>query len=325
MKETLSIGFIGAGKAGTALALALAAKGYPVRAIFSRTPASARSLAVRLGPQARSCASAQEAADACDLMFITTPDDAIRDVARQTRWHAGQRVAHCSGALSVEVLAPVAALGGEMAGFHPLKSFAGQQDLPEQRAQVFEGVTISIEGTGAFAETLKRIVEGLGARWIVVPSEGKAAYHAAAVFTSNYVVTLTKTGADLLASLGIPQGDAQAALIGLLQGAVDNIKAVGIPSALTGPIARGDLGTVRRNLDALVATPDILEAYCALGRLTVPIGLAKGTLSPQAAAAIAGALSSHGPFFATIAQPGHPAQRQESQAPELSRRGARRR
>lgn len=285
MTATLNIGIIGGGRLGTALGIALAARGYWVRAIASRTRASAEKLADRLGPGTRACPSAHEAARISDLVFITTPDDAIAGVAERVKWRADHQVVHCSGALSVDVLRPVVEKHGHVASFHPLQSFA------KERADPFVGVTIGLGGDGVLLDTLQGIAEDLGARWIVVPSEGKAAYHASAVLISNYVVTLMKASFDLLAQLGIPEKDAQAALTGLLGGTLANLQDMSIPQALTGPIARGDTGTVRRHLDTLAANPPVADAYRVLGRLAIPLAQAKGTLNDTAAAELSSLLS----------------------------------
>lgn len=280
-----NIGFVGAGRLGTALALELAAKGYAVAAVSSRSLGSVQRLAAQLGPRTRACAFAQEVADACALVFITTPDDAIGAVAGQVRWRQGQQVAHCSGALSIDILAPVVKVGGEVASFHPLQSFASQRRDP------FAGITIGLEGKGRLLEQLKTIAADLGAHSIVVPSEEKAAYHAAAVFASNYVVTLTKTGTDILKGLNVAEADAEAALLGLLRGVVRNMEENGVQKALTGPITRGDVGTVRRHVATLAKSPALADAYRSLGRLTVPIAQANGGLSHKVAEELLGLLA----------------------------------
>jgi len=270
------IGFIGAGKVATVLATALVAKRYAVGAVYSRTGASATRLAAAL-PSTRVCSTIQEVAELCDLVFVATPDDAISGVAGGVRWMPGQSAVHCSGALSLDVLAPVAQAGGHVGGFHPLQSFAatGINELT--------GVTVALEAEPPLLGMLRTIARDLGAHSVVVPSEGKAAYHISGVLVSNYVVTLVKTATDLLKGLGISEIEAREALLTLLQGTVNNMYTLGVPGALTGPIARGDVGTVEHHLAALVDKPEARALYVTLAEQTIPIGEAKGTLSPDAA------------------------------------------
>src|SRR5690606_24287151 len=99
-------------------------------------------------------------------------------------------------------------------------------------------------------------------------------YHAAAVFASNYLVTLAATAVRILREIGVPEEDALPALIPLMRGTLDNLEDLGLASALTGPIARGDLDTVRTHLARL--SPDDRALYCALGRETLQLALAAG-------------------------------------------------
>lgn len=271
------IGFIGAGRVATVLAEALDTAGYHVSAVASRTGASAQRLGARLEGRAIVTAGPQAVADSCDLVFIATPDDVIERVAETVRWRPGQRVAHCSGALSVDVLATVTRAGGYAGGFHPLQTFAGG-------ATGLRGVTIALEGGEPPLSELKEMAEAVGGQWIAVPSEGKALYHASGVLVSNYVVTLVEQATRLLESLGVGRDQARRALLTLLEGTKGNIETLGIPASLTGPIARGDVGTVERHMVELEkGSPALAEAYRALGRLTVPIAKAKGTLTPTMA------------------------------------------
>lgn len=287
------VGFIGAGRVAGVLAEALQAAGYRVAAVASRTQASARRLGERLADGVVVARSPQAVADACDLVFITTPDDAIKEVAGSVRWRAGQRVAHCSGGLSVATLAAVTDAGGHAGGFHPLQTFAGG-------SAGLAGVTIALEGEDPVLTELKAMAEAVGDRWIVVPSEGKALYHICGVLASNYVVTLFEQATRALESLGVPRGEASRALMTLLRGTVENIEALGAPAALTGPIARGDAGTIQRHMDELErAAPGLKEAYRALGLLAVPIARARGSLAVSEARRIETTLDQH-----TRARPG---------------------
>ncbi len=264
----------------TALASALQAGGYPVEAVYSRSGASAQRLASQLdGGAIAVCPEPQSVADLCDLVFITTPDDVISDTAATIRWNERHQVAHCSGALSIEVLEPVRRAGGKVGGFHPMRSFA----LPE--ADSLRGVTFALEGDGPLLETLKEMAASLGGDWVVVPSQDKTLYHISAVLASNYLVTLLKAATELWKGLDVPEPQARKALLSLMSGTLDSVESLGTSGSLTGPIARGDYDTIRRHLDRLETTsPTLRSAYRSLGLLTIPIAAEKGTLEGDTAA-----------------------------------------
>lgn len=282
------IGFIGAGTVGTTLAMALHRAAYPVVAVASRRFASAQALADRV----TGCAafpSPQAVADRADLVFITTPDDAIAEVVAAVTWRPGQGVVHTSGAVSLDVLAGARKRGAWTGSVHPLQTFAD----PEQGLALLPGSTFALEGDAPILPLLHALVEALGGRPLVLPPAAKTVYHIAAVLVSNYTVTLAKLATDLWATFGIAPDVALEALVPLLQGTSRNLQVLGLPAALTGPIARGDVGTVRRHLEALAdRAPALLDVYRSLGRQTVPIAVAKGRLSPEAAAVLEHVLSS---------------------------------
>jgi predicted short-subunit dehydrogenase-like oxidoreductase (DUF2520 family) len=139
------------------------------------------------------------------------------------------------------------------------------------------GSTFALEGDGALLECLRQMVAALRGRAVELRPQDKALYHAAAVLVSNYVVTLMDMATRLWQQFGADPDLAAQALLPLLQGTVDNLRRLGLPDALTGPIARGDLGTVRRHMVALEATaPDLLPAYREMGLRTIPIAAALG-------------------------------------------------
>jgi predicted short-subunit dehydrogenase-like oxidoreductase (DUF2520 family) len=249
-----------------------------VVAVASRTAASAERLAERL-KGCRAVESAQAVADAADLVFITTPDDAIAEVAAQVRWRPGSWVVHVSGAESLDVLEPALRAGATVGSIHPLQTFA---DV-EQAVASMPGSTFALEGEGPLLECLREMVLALGGRAVELRPQDKALYHAAAVLVSNYVVTLMDMATRLWQQLGADPDAATEALLPLLQGTVNNLRRLGLPDALTGPIARGDLGTVRWHLAALEASaPELLPAYRELGLRTVPVAEALGRKRAEA-------------------------------------------
>ena len=285
----LKLGFIGAGRAGTGLATGFARAGRDVVAVASRSIASAQALVKRVRG-ARACAP-QEVADRADLVFLTVPDDAIERVASGIRWRAGSACVHCSGAADLDALKKAAADGALTGGFHPLHMFGEPGESPDALA----GCAIALAGPDALLKKLERLARSLGAKPLRLPEGGRALYHAAANFSGAFVIALVQETIALWKKLGIAEADALAALLPLLRGTVDNVERLGAAGGLGSAVARGDLGTIRRHLDALAeSAPDSLELYRILSLRTIPLALAKGTLKPETAKEIAALLRSRG-------------------------------
>ncbi|MBM4452551.1 MAG: DUF2520 domain-containing protein [Chloroflexi bacterium] len=278
-KQDITVGFIGAGTTGTALAVRLAQKGYRVIAVASRTQLSAETLAKRING-CKVSKSAQEVADAAQIVFITTPDDAIAKVAAEVNWHEKQNIVHCSGAHSVDCLKPVTRYRALAGCLHPLQTFASV----EQAINNIPGSTFALEAPEPLLTTLKNMATALEGDWVVLKAGDKVLYHAAAVFACNYLVTLVKLATDLWQTFDVPPAKATKALMPLLRGTLNNIENVGLPNCLTGPIARGDLGTIARHLAALEKDNlALLNMYQELGLQTIPVALAKGKIDSQRA------------------------------------------
>ena len=285
--DMLKTGFIGAGTTGNALAVRLSQKGWPVVAVSSRTLSSAQRLAKRVR-NCQVCHTTQELADVAELVFITTPDDVIAQVCSEVHWHKKQSVLHCSGAHSVDILGPAKRLGAAVGSFHPLQTFA---DVDQAIANL-PGSTFALEAEEPLLSTLKELTHLLDGNWVELKPGDKVLYHAAAVFACNYLVTLVKLALDLWKDFGVSSKEATRALLPLLRGTINNIENIGLPDCLTGPVARGDLGTIERHLTALDAkNPSLLTAYRELGLQTIPIALAKGKVNEQKAEEMKASLS----------------------------------
>ena len=281
----LKLGFIGAGTVATALAVGLIDQGYPVVAVSSRSPESARNL-TRLIRGCQAVPSNQDVADAADLIFITTPDDAIASVAAGVNWRPENSVVHCSGADSTDILEPARKAGACVGVFHPLQTFASL------RQENLHGITFALEAEEPLLATLKEMATALGGRWIEIKAGDKIVYHTAAVFACNYLVTLVKLATDLWQTFGIPPKQAAQALLPLMRGTINNIDAIGIPQCLTGPIARGDTGTIKKHLNALKrVAPELIKTYQELGLKTIPIALSKGKIDDKQADELKATLS----------------------------------
>ena len=287
-----TIGVIGAGVTGTALAYQLSRKGYRVIAVNSRTLTSAQRLASFV-TGCTICNTPQQVADMAQAIFITTPDDKIAGIVAAINWHASQFVIHCSGVHSTNILEPALACSAFTCCLHPLQTFASI----EEAIHNMHGSTFALEGDPEALAVADDMVVALEGNVIHLKASDKILYHAAATILSNYLVTLMKTAADLWQAFGIEQEDAIRAMLPLVKGTVNNIERVGIPGCLTGPIARGDIGTIKKHIQTLgQKAPGALEAYCTLGLQTIPIALAKGRIDLDTAAEIRAALEGKATF-----------------------------
>jgi predicted short-subunit dehydrogenase-like oxidoreductase (DUF2520 family) len=275
----LKIGFIGTGTTGTALAVQLSLKGYAVVAASDRTVSSTRRFAGMV-PNCRIYQKNQDVADNADLIFITSPDDVIAPIAASLKWHSGQSVVHCSGAASLDILAPAKEDGANTGAMHPLQTFANVS----QAIDNIPGSTFGIEANEPLFSTLRDMAVALEGNYIKLEPGDKVLYHAAAVLSCNYLITLVKLSTDLLKSLGMDPEQATQALMPLLKGTLNNISNIGIPECLTGPIARGDTGTISKHISALEqSSPEALSVYLEMGLQTIPLALAKGKIDKKTA------------------------------------------
>ena len=277
------VAIVGAGKLGSVLGVALERAGYPVVACASRSFSSATRLADRV-PGCHALATPAAAAAAADLVFLVVPDDSISTVSASITWRAGQIAVHCSGALPAA--AAEAPSGTRAAGFHPLQTFAdldtGLVNLP--------GSTIGVEADESAWPLLATIAQRLGARALRIRESDRALYHAGAVVVSNFAVGLVVLASQLWEGLGIERADAVRALQPLLAGTARNLGSLGLPDALTGPVVRGDVGTIGRHLDALAATPRASTLYRNLSTLLIDLAVERATITGSQAEAMRNAL-----------------------------------
>jgi predicted short-subunit dehydrogenase-like oxidoreductase (DUF2520 family) len=183
-------------------------------------------------------------------------------------------VVHCSGVMPAAVLSPATAQGVLAGGFHPLAAIATrEQELPQ-------GITIAIEADEPLRELLHRMAHDLGGRPFDLHGTARRLYHAAAVLASNYTVVLAALATDLLGRAGIEQEARLLAIMPLLESTIANLGRSELPGALTGPLARGDVGTVMQHLAALDgAAPEIAQVYRALGVAALPLIQTRGEVT----------------------------------------------
>lgn len=274
---TKRIGIIGAGVVGTAVGVVLSQKGYEITGVYDVKSESTQQIVDRIA--CTTYASPQEVSRSADILFITTSDTAIEGVVDQlAACHAlrsGQVLIHMSGAQSSEVLDKAKQFGAKVLSVHPLQSFASL----DMAINNLPGSMFSIEGDNDAYDTAVCLVETLQGEYFFINRKAKPLYHAGACVVSNYLVTLIDFGVKFLESTGIPHNMASRALIPLIQGTIRNVQNIGIPKALTGPIARGDLNTVLKHLDCLEEmAPELMKLYSWLGYYTTRIALEKGTI-----------------------------------------------
>ena len=267
-----TIAIIGLGRVGSVLGRALHAAQYSIVAVASRNHAKADAIAHTFAAQSVSPA---EAATRADLVLLTVPDDVlpmlVHDLAAARAWRAGQFVVHASGASPAGVLLPAANHGAFVGSFHPIAAFASPDTL------LPAGITFGVEAPQPLHQILVDMAHALGGHALPITAEQKTLYHAAAVIASNYTVTLTAQAVQLFDQFGAAPSDALRALLPLMRTTLDNLEQLGVPDALTGPLVRGDAGTVARHLEALDHhAPHVATFYRCLGQATLPLAQQRG-------------------------------------------------
>jgi predicted short-subunit dehydrogenase-like oxidoreductase (DUF2520 family) len=221
--------------------------------------------------------------DASDIVFLTVPDDAIAAVCGELAFWERHSVVHCSGAAELSVLRRAQEQGALVGGFHPLQMFAD----PEVAARGLKGCAIAVEADEPLAGTLLRMVAALGARPLRVPPGARAAYHAGAHYAGPFVAALLAEAVGIWSRLGITESDALAALLPLARGSLDAIGHSGLARAMAGSVARGDVQTLARHVEALGALDaSARDLYCRLALRTLALALAAGNLDSGRAARI---------------------------------------
>ena len=281
MTETIAV--VGPGRMGLALGTALVearavdrltywgrSAGTPPHPIFDEANVSYRTGYGPLDPET-------------DVLILAVPDDALHDVANQLA-RAGDApkpcvALHLSGALSTDVLTPLHKAGYMVGSLHPLQTVAD----PWSGAERLQGCAYAIAGEPGALTVARGIVAALEGQPLVIPPALRPLYHAAAVFASNYVLAAAAAVARVLSEAGVMEEDAVAAALPLMRGTMDNLEQLGLGAALTGPVARGDVDTVRLHLSRL--SPRERRLYSALGLETVELARAAG-LDPDRAAAL---------------------------------------
>ena len=276
------IAFVGAGRVGQTLAVAFKEAGWQVSAVASRDPAR-RTRFQELIAGARAFEEAQAVLDEAELIFLTVPDDAIAEVAAGLHLYSGQAVVHTSGALPATVLAPSMAAGTSIGSFHPLVAFADHQ----QALNDLRGATVAVDGDESLLPLLGELAASIGATAVTLPEGGKTAYHAAAMMAAGGLVGLLDAIKDVAALAGLDEHTAMKVYAPLVRQALANAERLGVDQALTGPLLRGDIGTLRGHLETLSGnSPQAIPLYVEVARREVAIARRRGELTEERAQAI---------------------------------------
>lgn len=276
-----TISIIGLGALGRTLARACVYNNLAVESVFNRTQYRAQETAAALDIETAG-SFPQEARQLGTLVFVTVSDAAIASVSKQLAALApnfsGTTVVHCSGNESAEVLSILKEKGAHIASMHPLQTFTENSG-----AQTFANIYCSLQGDRACLPMLNQLAERLGARTIEITADQKSRLHAAAVFASNYLVTLLEASVAA-AGPGIEGAQLKQALLPLVETTLQNVKDQSFSKALSGPIKRGDIQTVQNHLGLLEGNEELLELYRLMGRRTIRLAEEDGSLDNASAA-----------------------------------------
>lgn len=279
----LQVGVVGCGRVGSVLGAALVRAGHRVTAVSGVSPDSTRRAGQMLpGVPIR---PADEVGDAAGLVLLAVPDDAlpglVDGLASTQRWRPGQLVAHVCGAHGLAVLDPASRAGALPLALHPVLPFTGRG--PDDLARLV-GASFGVTAPDPLRLVAEALVVEMGGEPVWVPDELRPLWHAALTIGANHLTTLVNESADLLRIAGVTEPDK--VLGPLLGAALDGALRYG-DRALTGPVSRGDAGTVAKHLAALAASaPDAVAAYVAMARQTADRALASGRLRPEQAEAL---------------------------------------
>jgi len=260
---TPTLAIVGAGRAGSALAIAAYEAGYRVTAVASRRGEVARRLAETV--HARAVATPLQAVLAADLTLLAVPDGALPSVAATIAAAGislrGRGVVHLGARLQPGVIGALRIAGAEIGVLHPLQALAG----PASAAHI-EGSFFRIDAGGHLHDRLITLVTALGARPLEIDPARAPLYHAAAVLAGNAPLALLAEASHLLEAAGVSPDEAHDALAALLEGAARNARRAGPAGALTGPVARGDTAAIEAHLEALAPHPEARDLYLHLTR-----------------------------------------------------------
>jgi len=273
MRRPKDFSIIGAGRVGTALAVALAARNWKLKVIADAVPEKARRLKKMVG-QGRATTEAQQAVRQAELIFLCVPDSQIEKVVSQIAKEEvkNKYFFHTSGALSSSLLTPLKEKGARVGSFHPVQTFA--TETPEK--DLFRGIFIGLEGQPEAVRLGLKIARTLRSQVILLSPEDKPAYHLACSISSNFLVVLLSEIKDIMESISLDEKTTLELLTPLLKKTLHNVKKLGVEESLTGPVVRGDAETVKKHLEITARFPGLDRIYRAMALEALKIAEKQG-------------------------------------------------
>lgn len=274
--ETFTI--IGLGKVGASIGYLLKKAGYTIAAVVDQSDNALNSNIIYTG--GKPFHNPAELDVDADCFIITTSDDQIKPACETLAPHIkpGSIVIHMSGAGSLDLLEACRLAGAKTGSIHPLQTFSDVKTAIDCLPGTVYGITIDQD----LQDWSERLVTSIGGIPFFIDDQKRALYHAAACIVSNYFVSLIYMAEEIYGILGLDNEKARHAFWPLLLGTLNNIQRRGSIPSLTGPIARGDLGTLEKHLETIKANiPALLPAYRELGKVTAEVALKKKSISDQ--------------------------------------------
>lgn len=245
--DIMVIGFIGCGKVGFSLGKYFSIKGITLSGYYSKSYTDAKEASKFTNSKAYE--NINELVKDSSIIFITTPDDSIHEVSQNLSNLnlTNKIICHTSGSLTSSILSNINNSDAFAYSIHPIFPFSDKYNSYKNLQSAY----FSIEGPESHIHELKDFIESLGNNAFVINKEDKALYHLASVTASNLVLSLINTGCSYLSQCGLSEDNALKALLPLIQNNIDNVKTKGLLGALTGPVERNDLGTVKHHITAI--------------------------------------------------------------------------
>lgn len=277
----MKIGFIGAGKVGTAFGLYLHRKGIKISGYCSRTKESA----IRASTITESCQydNTQLVCENSDVIIITTPDGFISQTAELLSnavadW-AHKTVCHMSGVYSSDILSRLKGKGATVCSLHPMMAF---NDL-ESSVKALEAACFTLDGYGEGLVIIKNLLDATKNKYFEINPQSKSLYHTASCMVSNYVVALLDAGMEMFKTCGFPEENIKELIIPIVNKVINDVFNMGTGKALTGPISRGDTATVERHLKELKNhKKNWIDIYKALAIQTTELAFRADKIDKQA-------------------------------------------